>query len=263
MLQSVVLVLGCCLSLDRFWFSLWWEGQWVTPVYWCTHEQYTGKEQTAVCLSQQHCSCCFSHQLLIIWELLMILCKQGLECVCLDHSHFLLCMWCINIFVFLHTVYQSTHKHIHVIDEIIYTKIKKNSDTRILVIYMLFLHSLCVWIPKKGQIGFQHDWIWLDGFMIITVLISANPDQERLTEGEWVKKMKMERKGAELLWRGAMGRERLRHIGRERERLQQCIMYVFACQLFLGHTHPACSAWQKPTQTLVPPADSTLSVDSC
>lgn len=252
--------LGCCLSLDRFWFSLWWEGQWVTPVYWCTHEQYTGKEQTAVCLSQQHCSCCFSHQLLIIWELLMILCKQGLECVCLDHSHFLL--WCINIFVFLHTVYQSTHKHIHVIDEIIYTKIKKNSDTRILVIYMLFLHSLCVWIPKKGRIS---AWLNLPGWIYDNNCADISKSRPRETHWRRVSEENENgAKGRRVTVKGGNGsRETETYWERERERLQQCIMYVFACQLFLGHTHPACSAWQKPTQTLVPPADSTLSVDSC
>lgn len=50
-------------------------------------------------------------------------------------------------------------------------------------------------------------------------------------------------KGRRVTVKGGNGsRETETYWERERERLQQCIMYVFACQLFLGHTHPACSA---------------------
>lgn len=53
-----------------------------------------GREQIIMLWSQQRCSCCFNRQLLIIWEQLMILCKQGLECVVC------MCMWHVGVWYF-------------------------------------------------------------------------------------------------------------------------------------------------------------------
>lgn len=52
----------------------------VNEKHWCSTDvpmSSTSVVCVCVCSYQQQCSCCFTHQLLIIWELLMILCKHS------------------------------------------------------------------------------------------------------------------------------------------------------------------------------------------